>query len=131
MYILDTNTCIYIMKLHPPTVQERLRRIPPREVAISNIVLAELGCGISKSAQRHRNEVALSDFLSRCEVYDWPSQAAPVCENVRVILQTQGRVIGGNDLLIASHAVLKSSTFVTNNIREFERVPNLKVQNWV
>ncbi len=131
MYMLDTNICIYIMKQHPSAVRDRITGIPPREVMISGIVLAELWYGVSKSAQRQRNEMALSDFLAVCGVEEWPTQAAPLYGDLRASLERRGRIIGGNDLLIASHALLRKATLVTNNTREFERVPGLMVENWV
>ena len=130
-YLLDTNICIYTMKRHPPEVRARLEGLSIDEVGISSIVLAELQYGIRKSQRRHQNEAALTDFLAFCRVLDWPHQAAAVYGELRAKLERQGRVIGGNDLLIAAHALHLGATLVTNNTQEFARVARLKVENWI
>lgn len=129
-YMLDTNICIYIMKRHPPEIYERLSAIAIDDVAISSIVLAELRYGIGKSYRKAENQRALNDFLVFCNVRDWPSTAAAKYGEIRVLLEQQGRNIGGNDLLIAAHALDGKATLVTNNDREFGRVPDLSVENW-
>jgi tRNA(fMet)-specific endonuclease VapC len=130
-YLLDTNTCIYIMKHQPPQVRKRLYSVPVGEVGISGIVLAELWYGIRKSEQQHQNTQALNDFLHFCEVQDWPKDAAPLYGEIRAQLERRGQPIGGNDLLIAAHAKYTGATLVTNNDREFRRVEGLSVENWV
>jgi tRNA(fMet)-specific endonuclease VapC len=130
-WMLDTNTCIYVMKHHPPQVQARLRRIAIGEVGISAIVLAELRFGVEKSRRRDENTAALSDFLSYCLVFDWPQQAAGLYARIRTELEAQGTPIGGNDLLIAAHALYLGSTLVTNNVEELSRVRGLVWENWI
>ncbi|MGH8283357.1 MAG: type II toxin-antitoxin system tRNA(fMet)-specific endonuclease VapC [Gammaproteobacteria bacterium] len=129
-YLLDTDTCIYIMKSQPPSVRERLTKVPVGQVAISAIVLAELQYGIGKSRRRENNMMALHDFLEFCTVEDWPHEAAGVYGNIRASLERRGTSIGGNDLLIAAHAVHARATLVTHNSREFKRVPGLKIEDW-
>ena len=129
-YMLDTDTCIYIMKHHPPQARERLRKIALGQVGISSIVLAELMHGIAKSEHKRRNEEALEDFLVYCEVRDWPCEAARIYGEVRTELERKGKTIGSNDLLIAVHALAINAILVTNNRREFSRVASLKTQNW-
>lgn len=132
MYMLDTNISIYIMRDRPPKIRDRLRQIPIHEISISSIVLAELWYGVKKSGQRERNEAALADFLSICGVDAWTGQAAAIYGEIRAALEAQGRTIGGNDLLIAAHALSKKGAIlVTNDGREFERVPGLQVENWL
>ena len=131
MHLLDTNICIYTMKYHPPQVRERLLAIPPDTIAMSAIVLAELRHGIAKSQQRERNEAALADFLQFCQVFDWPEAASTPYANIRATLEKQGTIIGANDLLIAAHAMHLNAILVTNNLKEFERIPNLQLENWV
>jgi len=130
-YMLDTNTCIYIMKHHPSEVQDRLRGIPIGDIAVSSIVLAELWHGICKSKNRKYNQEVLSDFLSYCYVLDWPGEAAQVYGEIRSSLEAQGLIIGGNDLLIAAHTTHLNAVLITNNEREFRRVQGLKLENWV
>lgn len=129
-YMLDTNICIYIMKRHPPEVRRHLSGVPIGEVVLSSIVLAELWHGVRKSRRKEHNTAALTDFLAFCEVYDWPCEAAPIYGDIRSALEHQGRIIGGNDLLIAAHALYLGAMLVTNNGRELERVPGLVVENW-
>jgi tRNA(fMet)-specific endonuclease VapC len=130
-WMLDTNTCIYIMKHHPAQVRERLQRISIGEVGISAIVLAELRCGIQKSQRRADNEAALADFLDYCLVLDWPQAASETYGEVRRDLEAKGTPIGSNDLLIAAHARHLGCTLVTNNTQEFKRVHGLELDNWI
>lgn len=130
-YLLDTDICIYIMKSHPASVRARLKRIPVDSVAISAIVLAELRYGIVKSRLHEQNAAALQDFLGYCRVEDWPHEAAPLYGEIRATLERDGTPIGGNDLLIAAHAVYAKATLATHNTREFRRVPGLKIEDWV
>lgn len=129
-YMLDTNICIYIMKRRPPEVRERLRGVVVGEVGISVLALAELRYGIAKSSQPERSEAALDDFLAYALVEDWPAGAASHYAEIRAHLERAGEIIGGNDLLIAAHARYRRATLVTNNDREFRRVPGLTVENW-
>lgn len=130
-WMLDTNTCIYIMKHHPPQVRARLRQVPIGEVGMSAIVMAELRFGVQKSQRRQENTAALEHFLAYCIVLDWPQQASDIYAEIRHELEAQGTPIGSNDLLIAAHALYLRCTLVTNNGREFERVPGLVIDNWV
>ncbi len=130
-YMLDTNICIAIIKRHPLEVQERLSKIPVGEVGISSIVLAELWYGVSLSQKQRHNERALKDFLKYVVVSDWPEVAAPHYGRIRVLLKKRGQMIGANDLLIAAHALTLDSVLVTDNLREFQRIPHLKVENWI
>lgn len=130
-YMLDTNTCIYLIKHRPLELRRRLEKVPIGDAAISSIVLAELWYGIEESAQRKRNEEALEDFLQYAAVLDWPAQAAPVYGRIRSHLRKRGAPIGANDLLIAAHALTLGALLVTDNLDEFRRVPKLRVENWV
>jgi tRNA(fMet)-specific endonuclease VapC len=130
-WMLDTNTCIYVMKRHPPAVQERLRRVAVGEVGISAVVLAELRLGVRKSRRQVENTAALEDFLAFCLVLDWPQEASSLYAEIRADLESQGRPIGSNDLLIAAHALWLGSTLVTINLEEFARVPGLNTDNWI
>ena len=129
-WMLDTNTCIYIMKHHPPQVRAQLRQVPIGEVGMSAIVMAELQFGVQKSQRRQENTAALEHFLAYCIVLDWPQQASNMYAEIRHKLEAQGTPIGSNDLLIAAHALYLRCTLVTNNGREFARVPGLVIDNW-
>ena len=129
-WMLDTDTCIYVMKQQPPQVRQRLRRVAIGEVGVSAIVVAELEFGVAKSKRRRGNAAALGDFLGYCMVLDWPREAAATYADIRSTLEAQGTSIGGNDLLIAAHALQLGSTLVTNNTAEFKRVAGLALENW-
>lgn len=129
-YMLDTDACIALIKNRPEAMRSRLSRLSPEEVGISSIVAAELWFGVEHSQKKKQNEAALKDFLDYATLLDWPCEASPLYGKIRVGLQKQGTPIGAMDLLIASHALFLDAVLVTNNTREFERVPDLKIENW-
>jgi tRNA(fMet)-specific endonuclease VapC len=128
-YMLDTNICIAVMKGRP-AVQSKISNIDPAEIGISSIVLAELAYGVWKSSQKERNAQALTDFCSICSVWDWPAAAADTYGEIRGFLEQQGRIIGANDLLIAAHTKYLNAVLITNNTREFNRIPGLPIEDW-
>ncbi len=129
-YMLDTDTCSYIMKRSNDEVLKRLQKVSVSDVCISVITKAELLFGVEVSARRHQDEAALKAFLRYVEVLDLPDGAAPHYARIRADLKTRGRMIGANDLFIAAHASSLDLTLVTNNTREFGRVRNLALENW-
>jgi tRNA(fMet)-specific endonuclease VapC len=129
-YLLDTNICIYIIRQKPPQVLAHFEYLEPSEVGISSITVAELEYGVVKSQQQERNQNALRQFLLTLEIVDFDAQAATIYGEVRSALERQGQPIGAMDLLIAAHALSINTTLVTNNSREFNRVPGLKLENW-
>ncbi len=129
--MLDTNICIYIMKQYPPEVCRKLQETVPDDVVTSSVILAELQYGISKSQHKQKNTIALNDFLNFCTVLDWPAAAAEKYGDIRAQLESQGRIIGANDLLIAAHALHIDARLITNNMNEFNRVDGLSVENWL
>ena len=128
-YMLDTNICIAIMKGYPD-IRSKISSIDPVKIGTSGIVLAELSYGVWKSLQRERNKQALADFCSICNIWDWPAQAADTYGEIRTFLEQQGRIIGANDLLIAAHTKYLKAVLITNNTREFERIPHLQIEDW-
>ena len=130
-YLLDTNTCIYIIKRSPPDVYERVKILHVGDVGVSAITYCELQFGVAKSSRPDENQLALTEFLSPLEVRDFPSAAALAFGKIRAHLQRAGTPIGNYDLLIAAHALYEGLTLVTNNTKEFDRVPGLKVENWI
>jgi len=131
MILLDTNICIYIIKRKPERVLQHFQQYHPGDIGISSITLAELQYGVAKSQASKRNEEALEEFLIPLEVLPFGEDAANLYGNIRTLLEQQGRVIGAMDMLIAAHAVSLNAILVTNNVKEFERVPDLKIENWV
>lgn len=128
-YMLDTNMCIYAQK-GVPSVIEKLQMHYREGLAISSITLAELEYGIEASAAREKNERALQGLLLILEVIPFDSSAAVHYGEIRAHLRRHGTPIGTMDMLIAAHARSMGLTIVTNNVREFERVPDLKIENW-
>jgi tRNA(fMet)-specific endonuclease VapC len=129
-YMLDTDTCSYIMKRSNDAVLARLRKVPVTEVCISVVTKSELLFGVEMSPRRQQDESALLAFLGYVEVLDFPDPAAAHYAMIRADLKRQGTMIGANDLLIAAHARCLGLTLVTNNTREFGRVRNLTIENW-
>ncbi len=130
-FMLDTNICVYAMRKRPAALQRRLETLDSSEVAISCVVLAELWLGVMKSEFRLHNEAALLAFLNRVTVLNWPVGAARVYGSVRAHLERRGTPIGAEDMLIAAHALHEDTPLVTNNAKEFRRVPGLKVESWI
>ena len=130
MYMLDTNICIYAIKHRPEIVLRRIRDNLERGLCISAITLAELRHGVEKSAAVERNQRALLQFLSILEILPFDDYAAIEYGRVCAYLQKRGTPIGPMDMLIAAHARAEDRILVTNNVREFERVPGLNLENW-
>jgi tRNA(fMet)-specific endonuclease VapC len=128
--MLDSDVCIDVMRRRSPKARRRLERSKPGEVAISSIVAAELWTGAAKSREPERAAQALREFLAYVTVLDWPAEAAVVYGKIRAGLESEDRVIGAMDILIAAHAVYESATLVTRNRDEFERVAGLKLATW-
>jgi tRNA(fMet)-specific endonuclease VapC len=129
-YMLDTDTSSYIMKRSNDSVLKRLKRTPVSEVCISVITKSELLFGVEMSPRKQQDEAALTAFLAYVEVLDFPDQASRDYAKIRSDLKRKGAMIGANDLFIAAHARSLDLTLVTNNIREFGRVPHLIMENW-
>jgi tRNA(fMet)-specific endonuclease VapC len=129
-YMLDTDTCSYIMKRSNDVVLKRLQKVPVSDVCISVITKSELLFGVELSPRRQQDEAALNAFLGYVEVLDFPDAAAPHYAQIRADLKKRGTMIGANDLFIAAHARSLRLTLVTNNTQEFRRVHNLAIENW-
>ena len=129
-YMLDTNICIYIIKNKPKKVIIELKRHKPSEICVSAITYAELTYGVEKSMAVEKNRLALALLFSNIEVLNFDIKAAIHYGKIRAYLEKQGTPIGPLDMMIASHAMSLGYTVVTNTIKEFERVPDLKLENW-
>ncbi len=129
--MLDTNICIYIIKNKPRGVKERLRDFKIGELCISTITVSELMYGAYKSEHTEKNLKAIESFLIPFEIVDYDFMASMEYGKVRANLEKKGQVIGNMDMQIAGHALALDLILVTNNIREFERVKGLKLDNWV
>lgn len=129
--LLDTNICIYIARSQPATVARRFARAAPGSLGISIITWGELCFGAAKSSDPARVHTQLGAFAREVDVLDLPAAAGLHYGDVRAVLQKAGTPIGNNDLWIAAHALALGVPLVSNNLREFERVPGLKLENWV
>jgi len=130
-YLLDTDICIYLIKKHPPEVLARFQQTQLKQLHISTITVFELYFGIEKNNSQQRNLVALENFISPLMLVDFSVESAKKAAKIRSILQKQGKPIGAYDLQIAAIAVAENMTLLTHNVREFERVKGLKLENWV
>ncbi|WP_201757210.1 type II toxin-antitoxin system VapC family toxin [Colidextribacter sp. OB.20] len=128
--MLDTNICIYVMKKRPENVLRRFQKELYSGLCISSITLAELEYGMKHSSDPVRNEQALLRFLAPMNILPFGLAAASEYGEIRAYLQSQGTPIGPLDMLIAGHARSEGMILVTNNGKEFERVPDLVLENW-
>lgn len=129
-YLLDTNIVIYVIKRRPIQVLD-VFNMNANRMAISVVTLAELLHGVEKSSQPAANLAVVEDFCSRLQVLPYTPKAAQHYGSIRASLESDGKPIGVNDLHIAAHARSEGLILVTNNEKEFSRVPALQVENWV
>ena len=129
-FMLDTNICIYIIKRKPSDVIERFLQTEISKIGISTVTLSELLYGVSKSSKPEQNRIALTQFIAPLEILPYSDEAAQYYGDLRAHLEKHGTPIGPLDMLIAAHALAIDGTLVTNNEREFSRIPNLKIDNW-
>jgi len=129
-YMLDTNICIYVIKNRPVALRERFDQLA-EALCISVITLAELLYGVEKSARRTPNLQAVEQFTARLEVVPFSPRAAAHFGQIRAELAELGPLCGAYDMLIGAHARSEGLMLVTNNVREFQRIPGLLVVNWV
>ncbi len=130
-YMLDTNICIYLIKKKPLNVLQKIAKIDINDVGISSITLSELEYGVEKSSNPTRNRIALLEFISMLEIYNYDDKAAIEYGKIRTYLEKKGLIIGSLDMLIAAHAKSLRLVLVTNNENEFKRVQGLKIENWI
>ena len=130
-YLLDTNICIYIIKKQPIEIIEKFNSFSIGDIGISAITLAELYFGVEKSMHPAKNIKALEEFLLPLIIEDFDYNASVIYGKLRTNLEKKGKLIGSLDMLIAAHALALNVTLVTNNTKEFIRVSNLKIENWV
>ena len=129
-YMLDTNIAIYVTKRRPPEALATFNQ-HAGQLCISSITLAELIHGAEKSAKPDHNLRQVEDFTSRLTVLEYGNKAAAHYGDIRAALERKGTPIGVNDLHIAGHARSEGLTLVTNNLKEFDRVEALRLENWV
>jgi tRNA(fMet)-specific endonuclease VapC len=131
MYLLDTNICIHLIRHKPAALLERLTSLPVGDVGVSAITVAELQAGVRKSREPERNAEALAMLLLPLVVADFDYAATEAYGRVRAYLESAGTPIGPLDTLIAGHAVSLDATLIADNVGEFGRIPQLRIENWL
>jgi tRNA(fMet)-specific endonuclease VapC len=128
--MLDSNVCIYLIKEHPASVLERFAAHPVGDIGLSVITLTELEYGVTKSSRPAKNREALEQFVSPLDVAPFDRQATAAYGRLRTALEKKGQPIGSMDLLIAAHALSLNVRLITHNVKEFGRVPGLRIEDW-
>jgi tRNA(fMet)-specific endonuclease VapC len=129
--MLDTNTCIAIVKRKPLQVLKRFNAYRVGEIGISWVTLAELEFGVAKSQHLENNQAALDEFILPLEIANFDRETARVYGRVRAMLEKKGAPIGSLDTMIAAHALSLGATLATNNTKEFSRIKGLTVVDWL
>ncbi len=130
MYLLDTNICIFAIKKRPERVLKKLKEKISDGIYISSLTVAELEFGVENSQKIENNRIALLKFLSIFNILNFDDSDAIDYGKLKTDLRKQGRIIGPIDMLLAAQALNKELIFVTNNVKEFERVKGLKIEDW-
>ena len=130
-WFLDTNTCVYFLKGVHPEIRDVLLAKPPAQLGIPSLVAAELLFGAARSAHPRRNEERVRAFLAPFEVASFDAAAAAHYAHIRAVTEQAGTLVGPNDLVIAATVLARCGILVTHNLREFRRIPNLRVESWV
>jgi tRNA(fMet)-specific endonuclease VapC len=131
MYLLDTNMCIYIIKKKTERVLKQLQNKRKDGLSISAITLAELEFANENSQYKEKNKIALMEFLTIIDIKQFDGKAAKEFGIIKKDLKDRKCLIGPYDMLIGAHAKSLGLTLVTNNVKEFERIKKLKIENWV
>lgn len=129
MYVLDTNILIYFFK-GVGNVPHRLLSVSPKDIGVPAIVIYELEYGIARSSSPTKRQEQMEELCSLVKVLPFGRAEAKVTADIRAKLEKKGTPIGPHDLLIAGTAIANNAVLVTNNIKEFSRVPKLQIENW-
>ena len=129
--MLDTNICIYTIRKRPPDVLTKFEKIQPSQLCISSVTFAELQYGIERSSSKRMNQEIVDQFSARLQILPWDEEAARQYGKIRRHLEKKGTPVGNMDQMIAAHARSQACVLVTNNLREFKRIPYLRLENWV
>ena len=131
LYMLDTNTCAFILRRSSQALLDRIQTIPLERQVMSMVTLAELLYGVQMSSRKKENRAAVDALTRHLSVIEWSHDAAEHYAEIRADLKKKGQPIGSNDLMIAAHARSLGATVVTNNVKDFRRVKGLKHENWM
>ncbi|WPD24758.1 MAG: type II toxin-antitoxin system VapC family toxin [Candidatus Electrothrix scaldis] len=129
-FLLDTDICIYLINKRPPSVISRFKQYQPGDIGISVITVSELEYGVAKSIRLEENQQHLEAFLAPFELLPYTAETVRTYGAIRADLEKRGEVISPLDMLIAAQALTEELTLVTNNEREFRRIPGLQIENW-
>ncbi|MCF6282578.1 MAG: type II toxin-antitoxin system VapC family toxin [Candidatus Polarisedimenticolaceae bacterium] len=129
MYVIDTNTLIYFFK-GMGGVPAKFLEVSPKDIAIPSVVLYELEYGIAKSTSSQKRQTQMKELCSLVEILPFECEAARLSASIRADLEKKGTPIGPCDVLIAGTALANNGILITNNMKEFSRVPKLKLDNW-
>lgn len=130
MYLLDTNTCIFLKNKKPIHVLEKLKSVLNRDVYLSSITIAEMQFGVYNSQNIEKNRISLTEFLAPFRIIDFNDRDAEFFGKIRTDLKQKGTLIGPYDMLIAAQALSRKLILVTNNTDEFIRIPELIIEDW-
>lgn len=132
LYMLDTDTCIFLMRGDSPTLADKVQAVPLQQQIMSAVTFAELtyGVQVSAAARRKQNQAVLDRLAVYLAVLDWPQDAAQHYAEIRADLKKRGAQLGAADLMIAAHARALGAIVVTNNTKDFGRVKGLRIENW-
>lgn len=132
LFMLNTDTCIFLMRGESPALAARVQSVPLQQQVMSAVTFAELtyGVQVSAAAKRKQNQSVLDSLVLHLAVLDWPQDAAKHYAEIRADLKKRGAQLGAADLMIAGHARAMGAIVVTNNLKDFERVKGLAVENW-
>lgn len=131
LYMLDTDTCAFVLRRTSETLLERIQAVPVVQQVMSVVTYAELLYGVQVSSKKKMNQAAVEALTLHLAVLEWTRDAARYYAEIRADLKRKGTMIGANDLMIAAHARSLGAIVVTNNIKDFARVKGLKVENWM
>ncbi len=130
-YMLDTDTCAFILRRSSPVLLERIQAVPLQQQCVSVVTLAELLYGVQVSSRKKANRDAVDLLVRHVNVLEWTTEAANHYAEIRADLKKKGQQLGANDLMIAAHARSIDAVIVTNNVKDFRRVKGLKLENWM
>ena len=131
LYMLDTDTCVFILRRASDAVLERIQTVPVAQQVMSVVTYAELLYGVQLATKKKSNQAAVDALVRHLAVLEWPQVAAQHCAEIRADLKKKGSMIGANDLMIAAHARSLGAVVDTNNTRDFARFKGLRIENWV
>ena len=133
LFMLDTDTCIFLMRGESEKLKLKVQAIPLQQQVMSAVTFAELTYGVQASAvaKRKQNQSVLDSLVLHLAVLDWPSAAATYYSEIRADLKKRGAQLGAADLMIAAHARAIGAVVVTNNVKDFGRVKGLEIENWM